>query len=113
MTTTIPLVFVQVADPIGSGFIASMSRPGGNATGFALAEFATASKTLEVLKELVPQVKRAAVIYNPAQSPQVGMWQAIEATAPSLSVQVNSISVVDADNLTRVIEGLPERRTAV
>jgi putative ABC transport system substrate-binding protein len=105
MTTTIPLVFIQVADPVGSGIIASMSRPGGNITGFALAEFATASKTLEVLKELVPQVKRAAVIYNPSQSPQVGMWQAIEATASSLSVQVNATSAVDADNLTRVIDG--------
>jgi putative ABC transport system substrate-binding protein len=105
MTTTIPLVFIQVADPVGSGFIASMSRPGGNVTGFALAEFATAGKTLEILKELVPQMKRAAVIYNPAQSPQVGMWQAIEATAASLSVQVNAISAVDADNLARVIDG--------
>jgi putative ABC transport system substrate-binding protein len=105
MTTTVPLVFIQVADPVGSGIVASMSRPGGNITGFALAEFATAGKTLEVLKELVPQVKHATVIYNPAQSPQVGMWRAIEATAPSLSVQVSAISAIDADNLTRVIDG--------
>jgi len=111
MTTTVPLVFIQVADPVGSGLITSMSRPGGNITGFALAEFAMASKTLEVLKELVPQVKRAGVIHNPAQPPQVGMWQAIEATASSLSVQVSAISAIDADNLTRVIDsfaGEPE-----
>jgi putative ABC transport system substrate-binding protein len=105
MTTTVPLVFIQIADPVGSGLVTSMSRPGGNITGFALAEFATASKTLEVLKELVPQVKRAAVIYNPVQSPQVGMWQAIETTARSLSIQVNAINAIDADNLSRVIDG--------
>jgi putative ABC transport system substrate-binding protein len=106
MTATVPLVFVQVADPVGSGFITSMASPGGNITGFALAEFATSNKMLEVLKELVPQVKRVAVIYNPVQAPQVGMWRAIEAAAPSLSVHVSAISAVDADNLTHVIETL-------
>jgi putative ABC transport system substrate-binding protein len=104
MTTTVPLVFVQVADPVGSGFITSMANPGGNITGFALAEFATSNKMLEVLKELVPQVKRVVVIYNPVQAPNVGMWRAIEAAAPSLSVHVSAVSAVDADNLTHVIE---------
>jgi len=104
MTTTVPLVFVQVVDPVGGGFVTSMASPGGNITGFALAEFATSNKMLEVLKEIVPQVKRVAVIYNPVQAPQVGMWRAIEAAAPSLTVNVSAVSAVDADNLTHVIE---------
>jgi len=104
MTTTIPIVFVQVADPVGSGFVTSLARPDGNITGFALAEFATSSKMLEVLKELAPQTTRVAVIYNPVQAPQVGQWHAIEAAAPSLGVQVSAASAANAAELTHIIE---------
>jgi putative ABC transport system substrate-binding protein len=106
LTTNVPIVFVQVADPVGSGFVASMANPGGNITGFALAEFATAGKTLEVLKELVPTINSVTVIYNPVQTPQVGLWHAIEGAAQSLSVRATAVGASDADNLKRVIEDL-------
>src|SRR6516164_5994089 len=65
-TRTIPVVFAQVADPLGAGFVASLARPGGNITGFALFEFAIGAKWLELLKQIAPSVTRVAVIYDPA-----------------------------------------------
>jgi putative ABC transport system substrate-binding protein len=80
-TRTIPIVFTQVYDPVGSGFVASLTRPGGNITGFTLGEFSMGGKILEVLKEAAPQVNRVAVILNLEQPPHVAMWRSIEATA--------------------------------
>ena len=65
-TRTIPVVFAQISDPVGAGFVASLARPGGNITGFALFEFAIGAKWLGLLKRLAPAVTRAAVIYDPA-----------------------------------------------
>ena len=104
LTTDIPIVFLQVVDPVGSGFVTSLARPGGNLTGVTLGEFSTSAKMLEVLKEVAPQVTRVAVIYNP-QAPQVGMWHAIEAAAPSLSVQASAFSAGNAEEITRIVEG--------
>jgi putative tryptophan/tyrosine transport system substrate-binding protein len=104
VTGTIPIVFVQVIDPVGSGFVASLSRPGGNTTGFADAEFAVSGKMLEVLKEIAPDLKRAAVIHNPVQAPQIGMWHAIEAVAPSLGVVVSAVAPRDAAEIERTVE---------
>jgi putative tryptophan/tyrosine transport system substrate-binding protein len=104
MTTTIPIVFMQIIDPVGSGFVTNLSRPDSNITGFALAEFATSGKLLEILKELAPQIDRAAVIYNSIQAPQVGQWHAIEAAAASLGVKISAASVGSADELTHCIE---------
>ena len=106
LTTDIPIVFVQVLDPVDSGFVASLARPGGNLTGVSLGEFSIAAKMLEVLKEVAPQVTRVAVIYNPIQAPQVGMWHAIEAAAPSLSVQASAFSAGNAEEITHIVEGL-------
>jgi putative tryptophan/tyrosine transport system substrate-binding protein len=106
MTTTIPIVFVQLADPVGAGFVASLARPGGNITGFALAEFETSGKLVELLNALAPAVNRVVVIYNPVQGPQVGLWQAIKAAAPSLGVEASAVSAVDADTLTHTIQEL-------
>jgi putative ABC transport system substrate-binding protein len=89
MTTTIPIVFLRIVDPVGSGFVASLARPGGNITGFTPSEFSMRAKLLEILKEVAPQVSRVGVIYNPVQTPQVGQWRAIEAVAPTLGVQVS------------------------
>jgi putative tryptophan/tyrosine transport system substrate-binding protein len=104
VTGTIPIVFVQVIDPVGSGFVASLSRPGGNTTGFADAEFSVSGKMLEVLKEIAPDLKRAAVIHNPVQAPQIAMWHAIEAVAPSLGVVVSAVAPRDAAEIERTIE---------
>jgi putative tryptophan/tyrosine transport system substrate-binding protein len=104
MTTTIQIVFMQIVDPVGSGFVTNLARPDGNITGFASSEFAMSGKLLEVLKELAPQIDRAAVIYNQIQAPQVGQWHAIEAAAPSLGVKVSAASAGSAEELTANIE---------
>ena len=104
VTGTIPIVFVQIIDPVGSGFVASLSRPDGNTTGFADAEFSVSGKMLEVLKEIAPDLKRAAVIHNPVQAPQIAMWHAIEAVAPSLGVVVSAVAPRNAAEIERTIE---------
>jgi putative tryptophan/tyrosine transport system substrate-binding protein len=81
-----------------------MAQPGGNVTGVALGEFSIGAKMLEVLKQVAPQVTRVAVIYNPVQAPQVGMWRAIEAAAPSLSVKASAFSAGNADEITHIVE---------
>jgi putative ABC transport system substrate-binding protein len=94
-TRSIPIVFTQVTDPVGSGFVANLARPGGNITGFTPAEFSIHGKALEVLKEIAPHITHVAVILNPDQAPQMGMWRAIEAVAPSLGVQLTAAGVRD------------------
>ena len=73
-TQTIPIVFVAVSDPIGSGFVASMARPGGNITGFTVLHASIAGKYLEILKEMVPQLARVAIMYNPNSVPADGKF---------------------------------------
>jgi putative tryptophan/tyrosine transport system substrate-binding protein len=103
-TRSIPIVFTQITDPVGSGFVASLARPGGNVTGFAIAEFSMYGKSLEVLKEVAPQVARVAVLLNPEQAPQAGMWRAIEVAAPSFRVQVTAADVRDSAEIKRAID---------
>jgi putative ABC transport system substrate-binding protein len=104
MTTTIPIVFLNIVDPVNSGFVASLARPGGNITGFTPAEMSMRGKLLEVLKEVAPAVSRVGVLYNPVQAPQVGQWRAIEAAAPALGVQVSAAGAANADEITHGIE---------
>jgi putative tryptophan/tyrosine transport system substrate-binding protein len=106
MTSKIPIVFAGVADPVGTGLVASLAQPGGNITGFTLGEFAMSGKLLEVLKQVAPQVSRITVIYSPQQVPQVGRLGAIQTAAPALGLQVSGASVSNADEITRVIESL-------
>jgi putative tryptophan/tyrosine transport system substrate-binding protein len=106
LTRTIPIIFVQIADPVGSGFVTSLARPGGNITGFTPFEFSLSGKLLEVLKEVAPQVNQVDVIYNQAQIPQFGMLRAVQAAGSSLGVQVNASSAGNADEITHIIEGL-------
>jgi putative tryptophan/tyrosine transport system substrate-binding protein len=106
MTSKIPIVFAGVADPVGTGLVASLAQPGGNITGFTLGEFAMSGKLLEVLKQVAPQVSRIPVIYSPQQVPQVGRLGAIQTAAPALGLQVSGASVSNADEITRVIESL-------
>ena len=82
-----PIVFVLVADPVGTGFVASLARPGGNATGFTLFEFGMSGKWLELLKEIAPGVTRVAVLRDPTITGGIGQFAAIQAVAPSLGVE--------------------------
>ena len=103
-TRTIPIVFTQVYDPVGSGFVTNLNRPGGNITGFTLGEFSMGGKTLEVLKEVAPHVSRVAVLLNLEQPPHVAMWRSIEAIAPSFGVRLTPADAPDSDEIERAIE---------
>jgi len=105
-THTIPIVFMQVIDPVESGFVASMARPTGNLTGFAPFEASVTTKWLEMLKEISPSVIQVAVILNPDQSPNVVMLRAIEAVAPSLGVHLTVAGVHDAADIERAVNAL-------
>jgi putative tryptophan/tyrosine transport system substrate-binding protein len=102
-THSIPIVFMQIIDPVGSGFITSLAHPGGNISGFTPAEFSMFGKLLEVLHEIAP-VTHVAVIHNPDQAPQLGMWRAIEAAAPSFRVQLTAAGVRDIAGIERAID---------
>src|SRR6516162_2804748 len=103
-TRTIPVIFGIVADPIGSGFVASFPRPGGNATGFAVAEPTQAGKWLELLKEIAPRVTRVAVLFNPAMATFAEFWlKPFRAAAPSFAVEVILAPVHDPSELESVI----------
>jgi putative ABC transport system substrate-binding protein len=92
-----------VADPVGSGFVSSLSRPGGNATGFMIFEYGIGAKWLEVLKQLIPGLKRVAVIRDPYIVAGIGQWGAIQSVAPSFGVELTPINVNDAAELERAI----------
>jgi putative ABC transport system substrate-binding protein len=103
-TSAIPIVFTMVYDPIRSGFVESLARPGGNVTGFTLGEFSLGGKMLELLKEMAPQVNRVAVVLNPNQPPHVAMLQAIEAVASSFAVRVTAAEVKNAAEIEPAID---------
>jgi len=102
-TRTVPVVFVIVPDPVGAGFVDSLARPGGNATGFITYEYSISAKWLELLKQIAPDVTRAAVLRDPAISTGIGQFGAIQAVAPSLGVEVSPVNVRDADEIERAI----------
>jgi len=102
-TRTVPIVFVQVADPVGGGFVSSLAQPGGNATGFATFEYATSGKWAELLKEIAPRVTRAAVIRDPTRGPGIAQFAAIQAVAPSLGLEVSPIDARHSPEIERAI----------
>jgi len=102
-TRTVPIVFVHVIDPVGTGFVDSLARPGGNATGFTFFEYGTSGKWLELLKEIAPAVKRAAVIRDPDIGVGIGLWAAIQAMAPSVGVEVIPANVRDPAEIKRAV----------
>jgi putative tryptophan/tyrosine transport system substrate-binding protein len=100
---TIPIVFVTTIDPVGSGLVASLSRPGGNATGFIAFEFSLSAKLLELLKEIAPGVNRVGVLRDPTVPAGSGGFAAIQTAAPSFGVELTPIGVHDADEIERGI----------
>jgi putative tryptophan/tyrosine transport system substrate-binding protein len=102
-TRTIPIVFVQVADPVGSGFVTNLAEPGGNATGFAIYEYGMAAKWLELLKEIAPRVTQAGIVRDPGSVAEIGMFGAIQSVAPSLGIQLSPINLRDAGEIERGI----------
>ena len=96
-----PIVFTIVPDPVGSGFVDSLARPGGNATGFMSFEYSLSGKWLELLKEIVPGVTRAAVLRDPAVPAGIGQFAVIQSVAPSLGVEVTPIDVQDPAEIER------------
>ena len=102
-TRTIPIVFVQVTDPVGGGFVKSLARPGGNATGFSALEYGMSGKWLELLKQMAPGIARAAVIRNPAIASGSGQFGALQAVAPLLGVEVSPIDVRNVDDIEHAV----------
>src|SRR5215468_5748262 len=102
-TRTVPVVFVEVAEPVGAGFVETLARPGGNATGFMLFEYGIGAKWLELLKEVAPGVKRVAFLQTPAVAAGPGQFGAMQALAPSLGVEVRPINVRDAGEMERAV----------
>ena len=103
LTRTIPIVFTRVTDPVGNGFVESMARPGGNATGFALFEFGISPKWLELLKEIAPNVTRAAVVRDSALTASVAQMAAIQSVAPSFRVELRAVDTRDDADIERGI----------
>ena len=102
-TRTVPIVFAIVADPVGAGYVDSLSRPGGNATGFTPIEYSIAGKWLDLLKEVAPHVTRVSVLRDSAIAAGPGQWGAIQAVAPSHRVELRPVNVRDADEIERSI----------
>ena len=100
-TRTVPVVFPGVADPVAAGFVDSLARPGGNATGFLLFEYSLSGKLLELLKEIAPAVTRVAVLRDTATASGPAQYGIIQALAPSLRVEISPLSMRDADEIER------------
>jgi putative tryptophan/tyrosine transport system substrate-binding protein len=102
-TRTVPIVFTQTADPVGGGFVDSLARPGGNATGFLAFEYGLSGKWLELLKQIAPGVTRAAVLRDAAIAAGTGQFGAIQSVAPSFGVELSPVNVRDAGEIERVV----------
>ena len=100
---TVPIVFANVTDPDGSSLVATMARPGGNATGFVTTEFGFSAKWLELLKELAPRVTRVAVLRSSAVASQIALFGGIQSVAPALGVELRPIDTRDAGEIERAV----------
>ena len=107
-TQNIPIVFVQVIDPVGSGLVASMAEPGGNVTGFTQFEYSLAGKWLELLKEIAPNLSRVAVLRDATRGPGIGQFAVIQAMAPPHSVELSPINAGDPAFAPATRRGMPE-----
>src|SRR5262252_4674104 len=102
-TRTLPIVFVNVSDPVAAGYVASLARPGGNVTGFTFVEYGMSGKWLELLKEIVPNVKRVAVLRDPNIASGIGQFAIIQSVASSFAVETSPIDIHNADEIERTI----------
>jgi putative tryptophan/tyrosine transport system substrate-binding protein len=100
-TRTVPIVFASVADPVGAGFIDTLARPGGNTTGFMAFEYGLSGKWLELLKQIAPNVTRAAVLRDPNITAGIGQFAIIQSAAQSVGVEVSSVNLRDAGEIER------------
>jgi putative ABC transport system substrate-binding protein len=106
-TRTLPIIFAEVTDPVGQGFVESLSRPGGNLTGFALFEFSMGGKWLEVLKSLAPSTKQVGVLFNPPTAPYGELYlRSVEAAAPQFEIKPLPIKVDDETDVERRLSDL-------
>src|SRR5215207_8103875 len=111
-TRSIPIVFMIVPDPVGAGFVESLSRPGGNATGFASFDYGIGGKWLELLKEIGPGVKRVGVLRDPDITAGIGQWSVIQAVAPMLGLEPSPINARAASDIEKAIEALARSGSA-
>ena len=102
-TRTVPIVFAHAVDPVGAGFVESLAQPGGNITGFLFMEYGISAKWLELLKEIAPNVKRVAVLRDPAMAAGTGQFGAIQSVAPSFGVELSPVNVGDAEEIEREV----------
>src|SRR3974390_2973295 len=103
VTSTVPIVFANVADPVGAGYVDSLARPGGNVTGFTVFEYSMSGKWLQLLKEIAPGVTRVAVLRDPSIAAGPGQFAAIQTVAPSLGVELRPVDVRDEGEIERAI----------
>jgi putative tryptophan/tyrosine transport system substrate-binding protein len=101
VSRTVPIVFVSVIDPVGGGYVASLARPGGNATGFLLYEYSISGKWLELLKQIAPRMTRAAVLRDPATTAGIGQFAAIQTVASLFGVELSPVDVRDVAEIER------------
>jgi len=103
VTSTVPIVFVNIVDPVGAGFVESLARPGGNATGFTIYEYGISAKWIELLKQIAPGVRRVAVLRDAGISSGIGQYAVIQAAAPSFGVELRPVDVGGADEIERAL----------
>jgi putative ABC transport system substrate-binding protein len=102
-TSSVPIVFALVADPVGAGFVDSLAQPGRNATGFTALEYSLGGKWLELLKEIAPNVTRAAVIRDPTDSAGIGLFSAVQSAAAPAGVELTAVNVRNVDAMARAL----------
>jgi putative tryptophan/tyrosine transport system substrate-binding protein len=102
-TRAVPIVFAIVPDPVGAGFVDSLAKPGGNATGFMVYDYSLAAKWLEFLKRIAPATTRAAVLRDPAATNGIGQWAAIQTVAPALGIELTPVNVIDMGEIERSV----------
>jgi putative ABC transport system substrate-binding protein len=109
-TRTIPLVFVSVADPVGSGFVANLARPGGNTTGFENFEYGIGAKWLELLKQIAPHLTRAVILRDPGLPAGTGLLGAMQSVAPAVGIELSPISVLESKQLEGTVKAFAHRQ---